>query len=389
METTSDAPAATPLILVSFAPLRDPRIARTRRHPLINIVMIVLAATLAGAKGWDEMVEFALAKFDLLARLLDLTRGVPSADTLRRVFERLDRKTFAECFAHWTAAAARVRPGDVVAIDGKSQQGSTQLPIGYQRKPIMHMVSAWAARQRLVLAAVPTERAATEPLQIKEVLDLFELQGATVTVDAIGCRGDGVARAIRAKGAHYLISLKRNAPSLYRYVSRQFEEAERRRWRGVEHSRFEERDQAHGRTERRVVWTMPAVGWRHAHGAWSDLGTIVRVDRRRVRKGNVETTTHYYVTDLRMKAETAAHRIRRRWSTENEQHWRIDVAFEEDRSQIRHGVSATNLAFVRRAALNLHLALPGARGGLLRRIKRAGWDEPYLMKLLTLDLSKV
>jgi len=391
METTTDLPSsASPLILVSFAPLRDPRIARTRRHPLINILLIVLAATLAGAKGWDEMVDFALAKFTLLSRLLDLSRGVPSADTLRRVFERLDRKAFAECFAHWTAAASRVRPGEVVAIDGKSQQGPTGLASqGYRSKPIVHMVSAWAARQRLVLAALPTERAATEPLQIKEVLGLFELRGATVTVDAIGGRGDGVARAIRARGAHYLISLKRNARSLYDYAAARFAQAERRRFRGESSSRFEERDRAHGRTERRVVRTLPATGWHHPKGAWSDLGTIVRVERERERKGQVVTTTHYFVTDLRMKAQTAAHRIRRRWSTENEQHWRIDVAFGEDRSQVRHGASATNLAFVRRVALNLHLAAPDARGGMPRRIKRAGWDEPYLEQLLRLDLKEV
>ena len=206
MQTSASPPLPPLLILTSFASLRDPRIARTRRHPLINILLIVLAGTLAGARGWDSMVVFALGKFDLLSGLLDLSSGVPSADTLRRVFERLDRKVFAQCFAHWVAGAARVGRGSVVAIDGKSQQGPTgPEQRGCQSQPIVHMVSAWAAEQRMVLAAVPTARAATEPVQIKELLALFEMRGATVTVDAIGCRGDGVAKAIRAKGAHYLI----------------------------------------------------------------------------------------------------------------------------------------------------------------------------------------
>jgi predicted transposase YbfD/YdcC len=375
-------------ISISFAALRDPRIARTRRHPLINILVIVLAATLAGMRGWDAMVAFALGKFDLLGRFLNLSVGVPSADTLRRVFERLDRKVFAACFARWTAGAARLGPGSVIAIDGKSQQGNTGPEIrGCQALPIVHMVSAWAAEQRMVLAAVPTARAATEPVQIKELLTLFEMRGATVTVDAIGCRGDGVAKAIRARGAHYLITLKRNGGLLFKYVQGRFASAERRRFRGEVHSRFDEHDRAHGRDEKRTVWAMPASGWHHPQGAWSDLGTIVRVDRERTPKGKMVRTTHYFVTDLRAKAETLAHRIRRRWSTENEQHWRLDVGFDEDHSQIRDAVSATNLAFVRRVALNLHLAITDAHGGLPLRVARAACDDAYLVRLLTLDIK--
>lgn len=357
---------------------------------MINILVIVLAATLAGMQGWDAMVVFALGKFDLLARFLDLTGGVPSADTLRRVFERLDRKVFAECFAHWTAGVARLKPGSLIAIDGKSQQGSTGPELsGCQSQPIVHMVSAWAAEQRMVLAAVPTARAATEPLQIKELLTLFELKGATVTVDAIGCRGDGVARAIRAKGAHYLITLKRNGRSLYDFVRERFAEVERLNFHGLEVSCFVEHDQAHGRDETRTVWAMPASGWHHSKGAWADLGTIVRVDRERRQKGEVLRTTHYFVTDLRRKAKTLAHRIRRRWSTENEQHWRLDVCFGEDHSLIRNTTSATNLAFVRRVALNLHLAIPDAHGGLPLRVTRAACDDAYLVRLLTLDIKAV
>lgn len=384
-------PSIAPLqISIHFAALRDPRIARTRRHPLINILVIVLAATLAGMRGWDAMVEFALGRFDLLARFLDLSGGVPSADTLRRVFERLDHKVFAECFARWTAGAARLGPGSLIAIDGKSQQGlpGTGQP-GYQKRPIVHMVSAWAAEQRMVLAAVPTARASTEPVQIKELLTLFELRGATVTVDAIGGRGDGVAKAIRAKGAHYLITLKCNAGLLFEHVQERFASAERRRFRDEVYSRFDEHDRAHGRDEKRTVWAMPASGWHHPTGAWSDVGTIVRVDRARTRKGKTVRTTHYFVTDLRAKAETLAHRIRRRWSTENEQHWRLDVSFGEDRSTIRDAASATNLAFVRRVALDLHLAVPDARGGLPLRVVRAASDDAYLARLLTLKIKQL
>lgn len=376
-------------VSISFAALRDPRIARTRRHPLINILVIVLAATLAGMRGWDAMVVFALGKFDLLARFLDLSGGVPSADTLRRVFERLDRKVFAECFARWTAGAARLGPGSLIAIDGKSQQGTTDPERrGCRSQPIVHMVSAWAAEQRMVLAAVPTARAATEPVQIKELLTLFELGGATVTVDAIGCRGDGVARAIRAKDAHYLITLKRNAGRLYDFVRERFAEAERLQFRGTEISCSVEHDRSHERDETRTVWAMPASGWHHPTGAWSDLGTIVRVDRERILKGKMLRTTHYFVTDLRAKARTLAHRIRRRWSTENEQHWRLDVCFGEDHSLIRDTTSATNLAFVRRVALNLHLAIPDAHGGLPLRIVRAACDDAYLVRLLTLEIEQ-
>lgn len=375
-------------ISISFGALRDPRIARTRRHPLINILVIVLAATLAGMRGWDAMVVFALGKFDLLSRFLDLSGGVPSADTLRRVFERLDRKVFAESFAHWTAGAARLRPGSLIAIDGKSQQGPTGPEVrGCQSQPIVHMVSAWAAEKRMVLAAVPTLRAATEPVQIKELLTLFELRGATVTVDAIGCNGDAVAKAIRAKGAHYLITLKRNARRLYDFVQGRFAEAERLDFQGEGISCFVEHDRAHGRDETRTVWAMPASGWRHPTGAWSDLGTIVRVDRERTRKGKTVCTTHYFVTDLRAKATTLGRRIRRRWSTENEQHWRLDVGFDEDHSQIRDATSATNLAFVRRVALNLHLAIPDAHGGLPLRMARAVCEDAYLVQLLTLDIQ--
>ena len=249
------------------------------------------------------------------------------------------------------------------------------------------MVSAWASEQRLVLAAVPTERAATEPVAIPDLLALLELRGATVTVDAIGGRGDGVARAIRAKHAHYLIAIKANAGTLHRYVVGQFAAAAACGFRGVGASRVVTRDAAHGRAETRVVRAMPARGWSHPKGAWADVATLVEVTRTRTRRGRTTTKVHYYVTDLRAGAATLGHRIRRRWSTENEQHWRLDVAFGEDGSRIRDATSATNLAFVRRDALNRHLAMPDARGGLPRRIKRAGWDDTYLERLLMLDLT--
>lgn len=208
-------------VSISFDELRDPRVVRTRRHPLINVLVVVLAGVLSGMRGWDAMAVFALGKSDLLSRFLDMSAGVPSADTLRRVFERLDPKVFAECFAHWAASIAHLGPDSLIAIDGKSQQGHTAPDRrGHQSLPIVHMVTAWASERRIVLAALSTARAATEPVQIKELLELFEMRGATVTVDAIACRGDAVARAIRAKGAHYLITLKGNSKCLYGFVVR-------------------------------------------------------------------------------------------------------------------------------------------------------------------------
>ncbi len=260
-----------------FVTLQDPRIERTKRHALMDVVVIAILAVIAGADGWDDIEQFADARSRWLKTFLALRGGVPCADTFRRVFAALDAEEFQRCVLGWMCELADGLSGKLVAIDGKTARGS----FGDGRGPL-HLVSAWVAENSLALAQIAVEDKSNEIVAIPRLLALLDLRGATVTIDAMGCQ-KAIAAAIVDRGADYVLALKDNHPTLHAEVAEFFADAEKSGWRDTPHSSDETTDGGHGRVEVRRVWASDEIEWLDPKGAWKGLRSIVMVERERVR----------------------------------------------------------------------------------------------------------
>lgn len=368
----------TPAPLLSyFDDLKDPRVERSQLHSLSEILFIAIAGTVAGAEGWRELEAFAQAKRDWLAGYLDLPNGTPSDDTFRRVISRLDPVAFEACFRDWIAAAVVQSDGELITIDGKTHRGSYDHSDG---KAPLHTISAWAEANRLVLAQEKVTDDSNEISAIPKLLEVLELQGCIVTIDAMGTQR-AIAREIIDRGADYVLALKSNQPTLYEDVRTFFEEASARSWQGIEHDYYEHTDGGHGRIEVRRLWCTGDVAWVAEQTKWASLRTIAMVERRRI-VGETETLErHYYITSLAPEARPLAGAVRGHWGIENRLHWVLDVSFGEDSSRVRKAYAPENLGLLRRIALNLLRQEPST-GSLKGKRKRAGWDNAYLSTVL-------
>jgi predicted transposase YbfD/YdcC len=374
-------PPSRPSLLVHFADLPDPRVERTRRHQLIDIIAIALCAVICGADSWVDVELFGRSKEAWLRRFLLLPNGIPSHDTFGRVFARLDPDAFERCFLTWVQEVMHVTEGETVAIDGKVLRRSHDRGAGQQ--PI-DLVSAWACEQRLVLGQVKVDAHSNEIPAVPLLLELLDLEGCTVTLDAMHCQTETVA-AIVAQGAEYVVALKGNQPQAHDTVETFFQEALREEWRGISHQQLVTEDAGHGRLERRAHWTSAdpeLVAYLTQDGAWPELGSVGMVERTRTTPENVTREVSYYLSSLDGDVVTFAERVRGHWGIENRQHWVLDVAFREDDSRVRVGHGAENLGVLRRVALNLLRQDTATRAGVKARRLKAGWDERYLLSLL-------
>lgn len=369
-------------VVASFAELRDPRIERTKRHTLVNVLVMALSATIAGAEGWDDLVDFCEARRKWLDSFLDLPHGVPSADTFRRVFERLDPKAFQRCFSEFVSALARDVSGEVVAIDGKTLRGLVEKA---GRASQLHLVHVWATEQKLLLAQQAVDGASGEVAAIPKLLEMLDLEGAIITTDANSCTAP-VTRAIIEARADYVLAVKGNRGRFYDHVVSAFAEATPAS--GVRtHGRAEE---SHGRKEGRIVSVLEPDDWPWVtknNGEWAGLRTAVRIERTRAAGGEATTQTHYYVSSLPPDAQRIASAIRDHWDVENGLHWSLDVAFGDDDRKIRDAKSAENFAIVARMAFTLVKRDPARKRGVAASRKKAGWDTDYLAHLLTSGIS--
>ena len=369
-----EAPAP---LLNYFDELDDPRVDRTKLHSLTEILFIAIAGTIAGAEGWRELEAFAQAKRDWLARYLDLPHGTPSDDTFRRVISRLDPAAFETCFRDWIAAAVAKGQGELISIDGKTLRGS------YDRsdeKAPLHMVSAWAQENRLVMAQEKVADHSNEITAIPKLLAVLELCGCIVTIDAMGTQRT-VAEQIIDGGGDYVLALKSNQPALYEDVRTFFEEASARDWRGIEHDYEEHTDGGHGRIEVRRLWCTDDVAWVAKQTKWKSLRTIAMVESRRIVGEAESLERRYYITSLPAEAQRLNEIVRGHWGIENRLHWVLDVTFGEDASRVRKAYAPENLGLLRRIALNLVRQEP-SKGSLKGKRKRAGWDNAYLATVL-------
>lgn len=368
-----------------FLDLPDPRAANVS-HRLIDIIVISICAVICDADGWEDFEDFAHAKSDWLASFLELKHGVPSADTFRRVLSALDPESFEQCFMNWMQSVVELSSGKLVAIDGKSLRRSFER--GWDKSGMAHLVSLFVADNGQVFTQLKTEGKGAELAGILQVLNLVDLRGATVTIDAIGCQKN-VCRAIQGRGGDYLICVKKNQKSLHASVKKHLDEMILEKFGDVPHGQDDTTDAGHGRIERRQVWVTDRIDWLKMAGDWPGLKSVAVVEATRDIPGSGGCGTverRYYISSVaNPDARFIAKAIRGHWSIENGLHHVLDVSFHEDDSRIRKNRGAENMSRLRRIALNL-LKEKGSRhskrASIRGRRKIAGWNHQFLLNLI-------
>jgi len=333
---------------------------------------------LSGADDWTEIASFGRAKEQWLKGFLELPSGIPSHDTFGRVFARIRPEEFEQCFINWVQAAFGKIAPQVVAIDGKTSRHSYDKA---SNKAAIHMVSAWAADNRLVLGQIKTEAKSNEITAIPELLKVLELTGSIVTIDAMGCQKAIVSQIVE-KGGDYVISLKGNQGNLHKEVKSFFEDAKASCFKTISHDTFKTTDGDHGRVEIRNFTTTDEIAWFQDKSKWEKLTSFGMIETERHIGDNITYETRYYISSLPNNAKQFGNAARGHWGIENGLHWILDVAFREDDSRIRTGHAPTNLGIMRHFALNLIKSDKTKKGGVKGRRKRAGWDDKYLSQLL-------
>ena len=363
-----------------FADLDDPRCELKRRHKLIDMIVIAIAAMLCGADGWVGIAAFGRAKRDWLGQFLELPNGIPAHDTFGRVFALIEPSAFEACFRTWVEAIREVIPGEIIAVDGKTLRRSHDRGAGLGA---LHLVSAWASSNRVVLGQVATEAKSNEITAIPRLLELLQIQGCIVTLDAMGCQVK-IAALIQAQGAQYVLALKGNQETLAEEVEEAFIDADARAYEGSISEVVETTETGHGRRETRRYRTLANLEGVKRRDLWKGLNMIGMVESTRELNGSTTQETRFYIGSIGADAETFARAVRRHWTVENQLHWSLDVAFREDDSRVREPVARENLAVLRHIALNRLKNDPTKLGIQNKRLK-AGWDEHYLAKLLFED----
>ena len=373
------SPKAT--ILDHFAELDDPRVERTRHHKLVDILAIAICATICGADSWVHIELFGRSKLAWFQTFLELPHGVPSHDTFGDVCARLDPAQLQNCFVSWTQAIAELLPGEVVAIDGKTARRS------YDRagkKGAIHMVSAWATQQTLTLGQVKTDEKSNEITAIPQLLELLDLHGYIVTIDAMGCQRE-IAQQITQGGADYVLAVKENQGQLHEGIRDLFEGAEALGFDGVPYDHTETVGKGHGRVERRECWVITdqdCLDYLDPRGQWPQLKAAVRVVGHRQTAEGATIQPRYYISSLAASAEQLLAAVRSHWSIENSLHWTLDVSFREDQCRVRKDHGPQNINILRQIGHNLLKNEKTLKVGIQGKRLNAGWDEDYLLKVL-------
>jgi predicted transposase YbfD/YdcC len=369
---------------VHFQDLKDPRVERTRKHPLINIAFIAVCGVLSGANSFAALHEFGTDRRQWFARYLDLTNGIPSDDTFGRVLARLDPGAFEKCLLSWMQAVQEITENRLIAIDGKTLRGSYDRRDG---QAAIHMVSAWASENRLSLGQVVVNEKSNEITAIPELLRLLDVSGALVTIDAMGCQKE-IAAQIRDGGGDYILAVKQNQPTLYEQVEEAIDAGLEQDAATVDEHRTVEA--GHGRQETRTYAIFPAPEAVDPDGVWRDLSAVgMAITESTDSQGRCRLEARYYILSVLLSAQEFAEAVRGHWGIENNLHWQLDVSFREDECRVHRDHAPANLSVIRRFALGLLKRETSCRRGIeTKRLKCAANDE-YREKVLFNTGSKM
>lgn len=367
-------------ILDFFEHMDDPRLEGRCRHKLIDILAITICASICGANEWTDIQLFGEAKEEWFSTWLELPNGIPSHDTFGRVFRLLDPRDFERRFAEWVAAVTELTGGEIVSIDGKTLRRSYDRK---ENKAAIHMVSAWAHENGVVLGQVQTAEKSNEITAIPELLERLDLAGCIVTIDAMGCQKE-IAEAIIDGGGDYVLALKDNQLGLKREVEETLAEALGHDFDDCRQAHVRTVEKGHGREEVRDYWLLDDMSIGGRKSEWPGLQCFGKVVAKRTVDGQTSEETRYFITSLPCQVKRFAHAVRSHWAIENSLHWSLDVTFGEDDSRTRKGNAAANMAILRRFVLSAVRNTAGIKKKMSLKSKRkfAGWDHPFLLRVL-------
>jgi predicted transposase YbfD/YdcC len=361
-----------------FARLKDPRRSHRRLHKLQDIIVIALCAMIANAQDWQQIETFGKKRFDWLKGFLELPNGIPSHDTFERVFNRIHPRAFLMCFRGWVNAVSAALSIKHIAIDGKTLRGSGTAQLG-----ALHLVSAWASELHLSLGQVACAEKSNEITAIPELLELLDLHGALVTIDAMGCQKE-IASKIRERGGHYALTVKENQPNLLEDIQQQFIKAMDTDFAGMEHSFHEYHDKGHGREEYRSYYVIHSTEGIRQADDWEGLTTIGMCYSKRTCQGKTTEEGRYFIGSKNVSASYYGKALRHHWSIENNLHWQLDVTFAEDANRVTRRHGAENLALLRKLTLTLLKAHPSEQSMAKKRYA-ASLDPVFLEEILRGD----
>lgn len=360
--------------------LPDPRTGNAKQHIFLEILIMAICAVICGADGWSDVELFANNKKAWLKTFLKLPKGIPSHDTFGRVFAKIKPEEFQKRFIEWVRAIEKLTAGQVIAIDGKNLRRSHDHDAG---KAAIYMVSAWATQNQLVLGQTKVADKSNEITAIPELLQLLEITGCIVTIDAIGTQTE-IAKTIIDGGGDYLLSVKENQGHLFEDIQYLFDVDVAHGYER-EHSYSKTVNKGHGRMETRECWAIDREAYLsliRKREQWKGLKSIVRIVSQRQIGEEVEVQTRYFISSLPADAKMILKTKRSHWKIENQVHWVLDIAFREDECRVRKDHGAENLAVLRHMALNLLKNEKTAKGGIHAKRLQAGWNNDYLLKVL-------
>ena len=361
-----------------FSVMPDPRIDRTKRYPLIEIILLVITGVLSGCEGWKQIKDFGDMKLSWLRKFLPYAEGIPVDDTIARVMRRLDTKAFQGCFIKWMQTVSTVTTGDIIPIDGKTLRRSHD----GGNKSAIHMLSAWSSANGMVLGQEKTAEKSNEITAIPELLEVLDIKGCIVTIDAMGCQTAIATKIIKKKG-DYVLALKGNQSGLYEEVKDFFKVAQASQFAGLAVSFHEEYDKGHGRIEHRQCWALTPIASCFASlHKWDNLNSIVMIKSRRELKTKCTEELRFYIASVEPDAKKLFEAVREHWGIENKLHWTLDVTFREDESRIRKEASPENFAIMRHIALNLIKSDTSVQASVKRKRLMAALNDDFRETLI-------
>jgi len=364
-----------------FSKVIDPRKDRTKDHKLIDIIGVAICAVICGAEGWTDIEHYGNSKLHWLATFLELPNGIPSHDTFGRVFSMIDAQQFQLAFWEWVWSVNEIIQGQIINIDGKCLRGSDDQRLG---KRAIYMVSAWAAENELVLGQRKVGEKSNEITAIPELLKILNISGCIVTIDAMGTQ-TAIAKAIVEGDADYVLSVKENQGHLFEDISVLFAVDQVQNFKYASFDYKKTVNKGHGRIEVRECWSTSDPAYLNLIRKvenWAGLQSISMIIRTRIIGEKETKEVHYYISTLPCNAERILHAVRKHWAIENELHWVLDVALNEDHCRVRKDQAPENFAVLRHIALNLLKQEKTAKGGIHAKQLQAAWNDDYLFKIL-------